>query len=42
VSLVRDTVRGALWTISSGIGSRAIGLIGTLIITRFVAPNTVR
>jgi lipopolysaccharide exporter len=38
VSLVRDTVRGALWTISSGIGSRAIGLVGTLIITRFVAP----
>jgi PST family polysaccharide transporter len=38
VSLVRDTVRGALWTISSGMGSRAIGLIGTLIITRFIAP----
>jgi lipopolysaccharide exporter len=38
VSLVRDTVRGALWTISSGLGSRAIGLAGTLIITRFVAP----
>jgi len=38
VSLVRDTVRGAVWTISSGMGSRAIGLVGTLIITRFVAP----
>jgi PST family polysaccharide transporter len=38
VSLVRDTVRGALWTISSGLGSRAIGLAGTLVITRFVAP----
>jgi lipopolysaccharide exporter len=38
VSLVRDTVRGALWTISSGVGSRVIGLVGTLAITRFVAP----
>lgn len=38
MSLVRDTVRGALWTISSGMGSRAIGLVGTLIITRFIAP----
>jgi lipopolysaccharide exporter len=38
VSLVRDTVRGALWTIGAGMGSRALGLVGTLIITRFVAP----
>jgi lipopolysaccharide exporter len=38
VSLVRDTVRGALWTVSSGVGSRAIGLVGTLVITRFIAP----
>jgi len=38
VSLVRDTVRGALWTISSGVGARAIGLVGTLVITRFIAP----
>jgi lipopolysaccharide exporter len=38
VTLVRDTVRGALWTISAGIGSRAIGLVGTLVVTRFVAP----
>ena len=38
MSLVRDTVRGALWTISAGVGSRTIGLVGTLVITRFVAP----
>jgi len=38
VALVRDTVRGALWTISTGMGSRAIGLVGTLLLTRFVAP----
>ncbi len=38
MTLRRDTVRSALWTISSGVGSRGIGLIGTLVITRFVAP----
>jgi lipopolysaccharide exporter len=38
VTLVRDTVRGALWTVSTSIGSRVIGLAGTLILTRFVAP----
>ena len=38
MTLVRDTVRGALWTISAGIGARAIGLAGTLLVTRFVAP----
>jgi PST family polysaccharide transporter len=39
MSLARKAVRGAFWTISSGIGARAIGLIGTLIVTRFVAPS---
>jgi lipopolysaccharide exporter len=38
MGLVRDTVRGALWTISAGIGSRAIGLAGTLAVTRFIVP----
>src|ERR1700759_3428480 len=27
-----------MWTISTGVGSRAIGLIGTLAVTRFIAP----
>jgi PST family polysaccharide transporter len=36
--LATAAVRGALWTIASGIGSRAVGLLGTLLITRFVAP----
>ena len=39
MALVRDTVRGALWTIASGMGSRAVGLLGTLVITRFIAPT---
>lgn len=38
VLLGRSAVRGAVWTISSSVGSRAIGLVGTLIITRFIAP----
>jgi PST family polysaccharide transporter len=39
VSLGRSAVRGAVWTISSSIGSRALGLVGTLLITRFIAPD---
>jgi lipopolysaccharide exporter len=39
MTLVRDTVRGALWTISTSIGSRALGLLGTLVVTRFVGPS---
>lgn len=39
MSLVRDTVRGALWTILTSLGSRAFGLIGTLVVTRFVSPG---
>jgi len=39
VSLVRKTVRGALWTITTGIGARIVGLVSTLAITRFVDPS---
>lgn len=39
MSLASKAVRGAIWTISAGIGARAIGLVGTLVITRFVAPD---
>jgi PST family polysaccharide transporter len=39
MSLARDTVRGAFWTVSAGIASRTLGLIGTLVITRFVTPS---
>jgi lipopolysaccharide exporter len=38
MGLARDTVRGAMWTISAGMGARAIGLVSTLVITRFVSP----
>jgi PST family polysaccharide transporter len=38
MTLVRDTVRGAMWTILAGVMSRTVGLAGTLFITRFVDP----
>jgi len=39
LTLLRDTVRGALWTISAGMGARAIGLVGTLLLTHYISPN---
>jgi len=39
VALARETARGALLTIGSGIGARAIGLVSTLVLARFLAPS---
>jgi lipopolysaccharide exporter len=39
-SLTRSAVLGALWTIGTSIGSRGIGLVGTLLLTRFLDPET--
>lgn len=36
MSLTLHTVRGALWTIAASLGTRGIGLLSTLILTRFV------
>ena len=41
MSLAAKAARGAVWTILSSIGGRAIGVIGTLIITRFLDPDVV-
>lgn len=38
-TLARRAVIGAVWTISTSVGSRALGLIGTLLITRFLSPQ---
>jgi lipopolysaccharide exporter len=38
-SLADKAVGGAAWTIATGVGSRALGLVGTLLLTRFVAPD---
>jgi PST family polysaccharide transporter len=39
VALARDAARGALLSISSGMGARAIGLLSTLLLARFLSPG---
>jgi PST family polysaccharide transporter len=39
MSLAHKTARGAAWTILSSLGGRAVGLISTLVITRFITPR---
>jgi PST family polysaccharide transporter len=36
--LARQTVRASAWTIATGLGTRLLGVVGTLILMRFVAP----
>lgn len=38
-SVALRAVRGAAWTIGTGVGSRAIGLVGTLLLTYFIARD---
>lgn len=37
--LTTRTIRGVAWTLSTGLGSRAIGLVGTLLLARFLVPQ---
>jgi len=39
LNLGQKTVRGAIFTITTGIGARAIGLVSTLVLTRFIDPD---
>jgi lipopolysaccharide exporter len=39
VSIVKQAVRGAVWTIGLGFGARVIGAIGTIVIARFIVPE---
>jgi lipopolysaccharide exporter len=41
MSLAHKAARGALWTVISSMGGRAVGVIGTLIITRYLAPEVI-
>lgn len=41
MSLAAKAARGAAWTILSSVGGRAIGVVGTLVITRFLNPDVV-
>ncbi len=41
MSLAHKAARGALWTVASSIGGRAIGVLGTLVMTRFLHPGQI-
>ncbi len=38
-SLTARTVRGAAWTLSTSVGTRVIGLVGTLLLARYLVPD---
>lgn len=39
MSLARTAMHGAIWTVGTSMAARVVGLIGTLVITRFLAPE---
>ena len=41
MSVADKAARGALWTVVSSMGGRAIGVVGTLVMTRFLAPEAI-
>ncbi len=41
MSLARKAARGALWTVISSIGGRAVGVLGTLVMTRFLGTKEI-
>ena len=41
VSLASSAARGALWTVLASVGGRAVGVLGTLVMTRFLAPDQI-
>ena len=41
MSLAHKAARGALWTVVSSMGGRAVGVLGTLLMTRFLHPDEI-
>lgn len=41
MSLARKAVRGAMWTVGASMSARLVGLVGTMVITRYLAPDVV-
>src|SRR5579862_6404394 len=41
MSLARKAARGAVWTVASSMTGRAVGLVGTLVMTRFLHPQAI-
>ncbi|MEM9691056.1 MAG: oligosaccharide flippase family protein [Myxococcota bacterium] len=40
MSLKYKAVIGALWTVATSVGGRIVGLVGTFVLTRFLAPES--
>ncbi|MCU0694227.1 MAG: oligosaccharide flippase family protein [Polyangiaceae bacterium] len=38
-TIIRKTVGGAAWTVFTGVGSRVIGGVGTIVVTYFISPE---
>ncbi len=41
MSIAQRAARGALWTVISSMGGRVIGVLGTLVMTRFLHPDQI-
>ena len=41
MSVTQKAARGALWTVVSSMGGRAVGVLGTLVMTRFLHPDVI-
>jgi PST family polysaccharide transporter len=39
LSIAVKAARGAAWNMITGLGARGLGMVGTLILTRFISPN---
>ena len=38
MSIEKAAARGVVWNIATGVGARIVSLVGTLLLTRFIAP----
>ncbi|HEX3344242.1 MAG TPA: oligosaccharide flippase family protein, partial [Polyangiaceae bacterium] len=38
MSIEKKAARGVAWNMATGVGTRVVGLVGTLVLTRFIAP----
>lgn len=41
MSLARKAVHGAMWTVGASMSARLVGLVGTVVITHFLAPEVI-
>ena len=41
MSVAQRAARGAIWTVASSMGGRAVGVLGTMLMTRFLHPDQI-